>query len=224
MYIYETHMHTSPVSACACSSPAEQARSYKDRGYAGIIVTDHFVNGNSGCPRKLPWNKKMEFFASGYEKAKKEGGPLGLDVFFGWEYNIHGTEFLTYGLSLDFLMAHPEIESMTAARYSAFIRGEGGYIAQAHPYRDGFWIANPLPVEPRLIDGVEVYNAGQPASVNAQAYEFARLHNLPMQAGSDSHHTDIPFTSGIALPKKAESIFDIIAAIKTKQAELIVPR
>ncbi|MDR0293751.1 MAG: PHP domain-containing protein [Oscillospiraceae bacterium] len=222
-YLYETHMHTSPVSACAASSPASQARAYKRRDYAGIIVTDHFTNGNSGCPPGLPWDEKMAFFASGYEEAKKEGGRCGLDVFFGWEFNVEGTEFLTYGLSLDFLLAHPDMDKLPIRQYSGLVRSAGGYLAQAHPFRTANWIRNPGAVAPDLMDGVEVYNAGIPDEANTKAFDFARLHGLPVQAGSDSHHEILPFSSGIALPKKAESIADIIDAIKTNRAELILP-
>jgi hypothetical protein len=223
MFLYETHMHTSPVSACAHSSPTEQTRAYKSRGYTGIIVTDHFVNGHSTCPRNLPWKKRIEYFASGYEEAKKEGDLYGLDVFFGLEYNINGTEFLTYGLSVDFLLERPEIEYMTAEQYSDLVRSSGGYLAQAHPYREGYWIKNQYPVEPHLIDGIEVYNGGMPDNINRKAFEFAQKHDLPMQSGSDSHDKHLPFAGGIALYKRAESIFDIISAIKSKQAELILP-
>ncbi|MCL2030982.1 MAG: PHP domain-containing protein [Oscillospiraceae bacterium] len=223
MYLYETHLHTAPVSACAAGSPAAQVRAYKAAGYAGIIVTDHFFNGNSGCPSDWPWDKKLEFFTSGYRQAEREGRLCGLDVFFGLEYCIRGTEFLTYGLSPEFLAAHPGMDTLTAAQYSALVRDGGGYLAQAHPYRKDWWIASPFPVDPGLIDGVEVYNASMPDAVNAKAREFARLHGLPAQAGSDSHSIGLPFMSGIGLARRAESIGEIIDALKAKRAKLIVP-
>ena len=223
MFLYETHAHTSLVSACADVSPAQQVRAYKDRGYAGIIVTDHFINGNSSCPHKLPWSQKMAYIAAGYEHAKTEGDSCGLDVFFGWEYAVAGTEFLTYGLGLDFLVEHPNLDRLTVEQYSALVRQRGGYLAQAHPYRKAYWIASPHPVEPSLIDGVEVYNASMPDSVNQSALDFARQHGLPMQAGSDSHSAFLGFPSGIALHRRAGSIFDIIDAIKTNQAQMILP-
>jgi len=216
-------MHTSPVSACAAVSPTAQVHAYKRRGYTGIIITDHFVNGNTGCPRNLSWDKKMEFFVNAYETAKQAGDSCGLDVFFGWEYSIHGSDFLTYGLTVDFLLTHPEIERMDIEEYSALIRMSGGYIAQAHPYRTGGWIASPYPVAPHLLDGVEVFNASIPEHFNKEAFDFARKHNLPMQSGSDSHSEDLSFASGIVLQKKAESIHDIINALKMKQAQLILP-
>jgi hypothetical protein len=167
----------------------------------------------------------MAFFTKGYELAGKEGARIGLDVFFGFEFNVNGMEFLTYGLSPDFLLAHPDMDRLSVRQYSDLIRSSGGYLAQAHPYRKAYWIEKSGPVDPSLIDGVEVYNAStiDDKSSNARAHAFARLHGLPMQSGTDSHHTGLSFTSGVALPKKAESIFDIIEAIKTGRAELILP-
>jgi len=221
-YKYETHMHTSKVSRCARSTAVEQVRAYKNRGYAGVIITDHFINGNCNCPRELPWKQKMDFFASGYEEALAEGKKCGLDVFYGWEYCIRGTEFLTYGLDQAFLLANPGFDKLTAAAYSALVRKSGGYLAQAHPFRDDSYIDYKLPVAPYLLDGVEIYNASMPASTNAKAAAFAKQHGVCAQAGSDSHHKDFPAPSGIALDKRAESIFDIIAAIRENRAELLI--
>ena len=98
-FLYETHMHTHPVSACAVSSPEEMVRYYKEQGFTGIVVTDHFINGNTNCPQHFSWEKKIEFYASGYNRAKIEGDKCGLDVFFGLEYSYQGTDFLVYGIT-----------------------------------------------------------------------------------------------------------------------------
>ena len=222
-YLYETHMHTAEVSACAVSSAAAQVRAYKERGYAGVIVTDHFINGNSIIPHHYQWGKKMSMFASGYENAKAEGDLCGLDVFFSWEYSIEGSDFLTYGLDMEFLLARPGIDSLPIEDYSGLVRACGGFIVQAHPFRSAYYIKNQFPVAPSLLDGVEVYNASMPPDVNDKALTFATRHGLPMQAGSDSHNVDLRFASGVALEKKAESIFDIINAVKTGAARLILP-
>lgn len=222
-YLYETHMHTSRVSACASSTPAEQARAYKSRGYAGVIVTEHFINGNSKCPRNLSWEGKMDFYVSGYEETAAEGAKCGLDVFFGLEFTIRGSDFLTYGINKEFLLANPGIDKLPIEKYSELVRKYGGYLAQAHPYRDEWYIEYKFPVSPELLDGVEVYNASMNTATNEKAREFAHLHNLPVQAGSDSHDKNFQSPSGIALENKANSIFDIIRAIKERRAELILP-
>lgn len=220
-FLYETHMHTSESSKCGQSSAAQQVRAYKKRGYSGIIITDHFINGHCTCPRHLPWHEKMRHSISGYTAAKKEGDKCGLDVFLGWEFYHKGLEFLTYGLGLDFLLAHPDIDKKAPAEYSSIVRENGGYIAQAHPYRTSSYIINPGPVDPSLLDGIEVFNASEYKEHNRKAFEFAKKHGLPMQAGSDSHSTHVEYPSGIAMQKKAESIHDIIAAITSHQVELL---
>ena len=108
-YKYETHLHTREGSACARATAAEQVRSYYEAGYAGIIVTDHFFNGNTAVPRNLPWEERVNLFCLGYENAKAEGDRLGMDVFFGWESGYYGTDFLIYGLDKDWLLKHDDI-------------------------------------------------------------------------------------------------------------------
>ena len=220
-YLYETHMHTSEVSGCALSSAAQQVAAYKKRRYTGIIITDHFVNGYTICPKKLPWEKKMEFFVSGYNEAKKAGNILGLDVFLGWEFTIRGADFLTYGLDLDFLLAYPGLDKLEIEQYSTLVREHGGYLAQAHPFRDEYYIEHNYPVAPHLIDGVEVYNVVDKKIANAKALAFAKEHDLPIQAGTDSHGRGNLYYSGIMLEKKAETIHDIIDAIKSRQITII---
>jgi len=220
-YKYETHMHTSEVSACAINSAAQQVLSYKKQGYTGIIITDHFINGNSTCPGKLTWEQKMHHIATGYENAKAAGMKHDLDVFFGWEFTIRPSDFLTYGLDIDFLIAHPNLDKVSIEEYSALVRENGGYLAQAHPYRSPWYLGISRPVSPHLVDGIEVFNAIDSDKSNHAALTFAKKHNLPIQGGSDAHRTYNHGYSGIRLSKKAESIHDIINEIKAKNVEVI---
>jgi len=219
-FLYETHMHTAEVSGCAISSAEQQVVTYKSRGFTGIIVTDHFINGYSNCPKNITWEEKMRFIVSGYEAAKVAGDTHGLDVFLGWEFSTGGADFLTYGLDLNFLLGFPGIDELNIEEYSKIVRESGGYLAQAHPYREEYYIENPFPVAPRLIDGVEVYNAMDKKEVNAKAYKYAEENDLPMQSGTDSHGRGFRFFKGIALKRRAESIHDIIYAIKERKVRL----
>ena len=222
-FLYETHMHSSEVSACATKTAVWQVHSFKEKGYTGVIFTDHFINGYTRCPNYLPWDEKMRFTVQGYEKAKIEGDKCGLDVFFGWEYTIRGSDFLTYGLDIDFLLAHPDLDRLSIEEYSAVVRQNGGFLAQAHPYKDDFYIDYKYPVDHRLIDAVEVYNSNIPDKTNKKAFIFARKYNLPMLAGTDCHGKPGQFNSGIKLAERANNIFDIIKAIKTHNVELVLP-
>ena len=225
MFLYETHVHTSSVSACAVSTGAEQVRAYKARGYTGIIITDHFFTGNIRYTSASRWDKKLEFFVAGYKEAKRAGDKIGLDVFFGWEYTIYGSDFLTYGLGLDFLLANPKLGStVRIEEYSRLIRSNGGYLAQAHPFREAYWIQSPRAVNPEYIDGVEVLNCNMTDACNEKAFKFAKKYSLPMQAGTDAHEAGACYgISGIKLTKRAKNIHDVIDAIKTGRVELILP-
>ena len=163
----------------------------------------------------------MRHVVSGYEKAKQAGDKYGLDVFLGWEFTVKGADFLTYGLDLNFLLANPDVDKLSIMEYSELVRRCGGFLAQAHPYRDEYYIEHNYPTKPDLIDAIEVYNSMDRKTANAKALAFAEKHDLPMQAGTDSHSIRERHYSGIALQEKAESIYDIIEAIKTRNVTLL---
>lgn len=68
MYLYETHLHTAPVSRCAGASVAETLCYYQSLGYAGVFITNHFIDGNINTDRALPYEDRIRFFFSDYEE------------------------------------------------------------------------------------------------------------------------------------------------------------
>jgi histidinol phosphatase-like PHP family hydrolase len=134
-YLYETHLHTSQVSLCGRSRGAEYIRMYKDRGYTGIFVTDHFFHGNCSINRNLPWREWVKYFCQGYEDAWNEGKRRGLDVFFGWEETFDNDDYLVYGLDRDWLLEHPEVRNWTRKDQYETVKSSGGVVIQAHPFR-----------------------------------------------------------------------------------------
>ena len=85
MYRYETHLHTFPVSKCAKADVAENLKFYKELGYDGVFITNHFLDGNINIPEETPYAEQLEFYFSDYEKAVELGKDLGLKVFCGVE-------------------------------------------------------------------------------------------------------------------------------------------
>lgn len=187
---YETHMHTSEASACAGSTGAEMARAHKEAGYDGIFVTDHFFNGNSAIPRDLPWIERVHRFCLGYAHAKTEGEKIGLKVFFGFEFNFHGAEFLVYNLDESWLAAHEDVDRWRVREALSAMREDGAFIVQAHPFRERDYIDH-IQLFPRDIDGVEAVNAAhhgeEGRKMNERAFAYAGMYGLPVTGGSDSH-------------------------------------
>ena len=219
MYKYETHVHTSEVSACANATGAAQARFYKSLGYTGIIITDHFFNGNSSIPRELPWTEKVKRFCLGYENAKKSGEEIGLDVFFGWEYSYKGSDFLTYGLDKQWLMENPIVMDMDLNSYCDFVRDQGGIVIHAHPFREASYISM-IRLIPRKCDGVEIVNSNRTELENRMAAIYAENYDLLPFAGSDNHTAAQDKLNGIALQKKITDSHEFVQLIKNKKYRL----
>ena len=140
MYKYETHLHTSPVSACAAASIRQQMEFYKSKGYDGIFVTNHFIDGNI-CHeiRNKSYAERIEFFFSDYEEGKKLEKEIGIKVFYGLETAGAG-EFLVYGLDKQWFLDHPEIEGMKKSAQLKLYMDNGALIVNAHPFREASYI------------------------------------------------------------------------------------
>lgn len=214
-FCMELHMHTSQSSACGMGTPAEMVAAYLQAGYDGILLTDHFLNGNTCVDRSQPWEKQIDDYCLAYEMAKAEGDKVGLAVYFGYEFNYYTTEFITIGMDKNWLKAHPEIMTMTPEEYLQLVRRDGGINIHAHPFREEKYIHTHR-FYPDLVDAVEVLNLGNKKQVfNDRAYEYAVKHHLPMTSGSDCHSPKGKKGAGIALEKKPESIQDIISCIRS---------
>lgn len=217
-YKYDPHMHTSEGSACSNSTAAEMVVKYKNEGYTGIFVTDHFFNGNSCIPRDLPWEERIDLYCKGYEHALEKGKEIGLDVFFGFEYGGGSADLLTYGLDGKWLLEHPEILDMSVHEYIAFVHSYGGMVIHAHPFRMEDYIKE-FTLCPRLEDGVEIVNASNRfKEFNDHAAEYAKWYDLPVTAGSDSHNDSYRFyPGGIVTDFKITSPADYIDAVKNRK-------
>ena len=186
MFRYETHLHTWPVSKCAKASVRENLEFYKSQGFAGVFITNHFINGNINIDRSRPYEERIEFYYSDYEEACRIGGEIGLQVFDGVEMTYGGTDFLIYGLHKNWYLAHPEIEQMKMSELLAFLMSEGALVIQAHPYREANYIDH-IRLYPRHVHGVETYNACRTELENAMAEHYADSYGLLHFAGTDNH-------------------------------------
>ncbi|MHC6202759.1 PHP-associated domain-containing protein [Breznakiellaceae bacterium SP9] len=217
-FLYETHLHTCQASACAAAYGHEYIQAYIDKGYTGIIVTEHFYNGNSSVSRHIPWRQWVDAFCRGYEDAFNEGLRRGLDVFFGWEETFRGDDYLVYGLDKAWLLAHPEAKHWDLKTQYQTVKEYGGCVVHAHPFRQHYYI-NGIFLSPYLVDAVEVANAGNhESSYDALALLYAQKLGLPLTAGSDIHYReqiDSNNIFGVYSKTRFSSIADFVEAIRT---------
>ena len=185
-YLYETHMHTYPVSKCGKVGVREALEYYKRLGYTGVFITNHFIDGNIGCNKDLPYAEIIDFYFSDYEEGKKIGEEIGLSVFLGVESSYKGTDFLIYGLDKSWYLAHPEILEIKKSEMLPLMMDEGALIIQAHPYREAGYIDH-IRLFPRQVHGVEVFNACRTELENYMAEHYSKAYSLLRFSGSDNH-------------------------------------
>ena len=142
-----------------------------------------------------------------------------LDVFFGFEYSYHGTDFLVYGLEEDWLLAHPEIMEMRTSEFCRFARSEGGLVVQAHPYREASYIDH-IRLFPRVVDGLEVINAHGDERMYRLAGTLANAYGLQTTAGSDIHGGAQTELAGMEFKEKLTSARDYAERIKKGQGSV----
>ena len=234
-YKYETHLHTSEASACGSSKAADYISVYKRIGYDGIFVTDHFFGGNTCVSFELDWSARIQQYCSGYEAALEEaqkqneidGGNF--KVFFGIEQTFDGDDYLIYGLNKEWLLAHPEIESMNHGQLFEAVSQAGGLMIQAHPFRlRGYMQA--IHLHPREVHGIEVYNGGNTPDQNELALAYAKAYDFPMTSGSDIHNITFALENkiegkmnlgGMEFDEPLNNIEDYIRLIKEKKGRIL---
>lgn len=220
MYKYETHLHTYPVSRCAKVGVEEMLAFYKQAGYDGVFITNHFLDGNINFDTKAAsYEDAIHFYFSDYEKALEVGKEIGLKVFCGVEMGQRGTHFLVYGLDKDWYLAHPEIVEMKQSEELAFLRENGALIIQAHPYREERFIDH-IRLFPRHVHGVEIINAVQSEFVNNMGRLYAESYGLIKFAGSDNHWAGkAKALAGMQSPVPIKDEQDFIEQVKNGNME-----
>ncbi len=219
-FLYETHCHSIEASACARSTAVEMAKAHKEAGYAGMVLTNHNWGGNTAVSRDLSWNDFIDAFFAPFYDAAKWGAANDFQVFPGYEAGYDGTEFLIYGIDVEWMYEHPELRDATVAEQFDIIHSGGGIVVHAHPFREAFYIKE-IRLFPEYIDGVEAVNAahsspyaGEPAlEYNERALDYAAKLNVFITGGSDTHSVNL-LGGGMAFPTKLTDIWDLARRLK----------
>lgn len=221
-FCLEMHLHTSNASACASVSAGDMARMYKTAGYDGVIVTDHFLTGNTCVNRELPWVEQVDAFFKGFEEAYEVGKEIGLRVFEGLEYSDHGTDFIVLGLSREWIKSNQRMIYMQPEVFLPLFKEAGAFIIQAHPYREAHYVRE-VRQYPDLVDAIEVVNLGNSDNTwNEKAFELATNRQMPMTAGSDCHHFgNCFFGAGIRLDHEPKDLNEVCDIIKSREGYTI---
>lgn len=224
------HCHTAGRSPCACVQPERIAELYRQAGFDGLMVTDHFISylfedyypeGSEEC--------KVDFWLDGYRRVKAAGEKLGLCVMLGMElnlapYNEPGIgypvcEFLCCGLTEDFILAHPRLYELRQEECFELLDGNGILMYQAHPFR-----GRSRPGSPLFLHGAEVFNANvRHQSHNALAECWVKEFGLIPLAGDDFHQEGDQGRAWIETQRKVASAPELAEEIRAGRYEIGLP-
>ena len=219
-YKYELHCHTGMVSRCGRVLPEEIVKLYKEQGYSGIVVTDHYSPMTWRkplqiiCPHKTGGN---EFYLSSYREMKKYETD-DFSVLFGIELRHYGTanDYLIYGVEEEWFEKQGNLMSVYEKDVFKLMDSQGYLVYQAHPFRPGIRRCNP-----DYIHGVEVYNGKCNKEQNQKALQWAQENGKLMVSGSDFHVAKQLAKGGIITTKPIRTNSDLLQVLKSQDFEMI---
>lgn len=216
IYKTELHCHTSGVSNCATSTPEQTVDRYLAAGYTTIVVSNHF-NSHTFTNKRFDhsnytWEQKVDYFMTGYHELVAAANGR-LHIILGCELRLtkDPNDYLLIGITEEFLRSHPNLTEIPLKELRPAINEIGGYLVQAHPFRNKMRIT-----KPEYLDGIEVYNGhkGHDAR-NPFARLWAEQYGLMQFSGSDYHHYDRSIISGgIATESPITTTEDLLRVLK----------
>jgi hypothetical protein len=217
MFKTELHAHSSEVSFCSSVSARDVAEKYIGAGYSTVVLSNHFEYSTMSR-REESYSDFVLRHAAACD-ALRDAALGRLNVIFGAELRFRSAinDYLLYGATPEFLLAHPDVFDMTPSEFSTIARDAGVLFVQAHPFRNGMVVINPA-----YLDGVEIFN-GSPGhnSRNDVAEMWAKKHSLIPTSGSDFHHVHDTPNAGILTECEIKTAAELVSILRDGKYELI---
>lgn len=218
---FELHTHTKENDIVVTKNAPEIVKMYHDKGYEGMVITNHLFDLSLEWYRDVlqnaPHEKIVDHYLTGYRNAKKAGDALDMIILLGLELRFDNTinDYLVYGIDEDFLYNSPLLNTLTLDEFLK-IKPENALVYQAHPFRDNMTITNP-----KKLFGVEVYNGGTDKLRNEMANIWADLYGLKKISGSDYHVPEHLAKGGVSFYNRVETINELVTELKNERYTLI---
>lgn len=222
MYKFELHVHTAECDKCAELSGAELVRAYRQKGYSGMVVTDHyfsyFFNWFSDELDGKDKDKVIERWLKGYYAARAEGEKTGFTVLPGAEVRIDGSinDYLVFGLLEKDFYSLPYLNRLDSIDEVIRLLPDYAHVVQAHPFRNGMTVC-----DPSGIFGIEVFNGGTEPFRNEMAHTFAKHYGKAMTSGSDCHGLSAVGKGGIITDSPIKTSSDLSRILKSGDYRII---
>lgn len=205
----ELHAHTSPASTCAQLTTEEVLTTFKNDGYDGIAITNHFYS-REGYTMK----GQVDLFRSELYSALEMGEKLGIKVYAGAELRfskVNDNDYLFFGYDPDDLYYIRQLLELDLETFVKNYKTDDMFLIQAHPFRDRMERNNP-----ELLDGVEVFNMHPNHNSRvAVAARFANEQGKVMTMGTDFHHPNHDNLCATRAPYLPENEKELVKLLKS---------
>lgn len=212
---FDTHVHTNETSRCGKVRASEMVKMYKNEGYSGVVITDHYTKDFFDDLPDITWEEKINRFSDGYKNAFEAGCRLGLTVIAGIElrFTENANDYLVYGINEKFLKENRELYNLGLNEFRKIADSYNLLIYQAHPFRKNMERA-----KPDLLDGVEIFN-GNPRheSDNEKALKYACDNFLKMISGSDFHRSEDLARGGIVISRNIKDSAELVHILNNNE-------
>lgn len=216
-YKYELHCHTKTVSRCGRVEPKEIVKLYKNQGYSGIVVTDHYSPLTFTFKGYFNPQSECEFYLSSYFEMKKyEDSDFSVMLGMELRHYASANDYLIYGLDADWLRKQGNLMAVWERRMYQMMHEQGYLVYEAHPFRPGRTRCNP-----KYIDGVEIYNGKTEKKLNDKAYEWAQRTGRLMVSGSDFHTPENLARGGIITDSPIRNNAELVETLKAQNFKMI---
>jgi predicted metal-dependent phosphoesterase TrpH len=219
-YKYELHCHTGDVSRCAAIDAEKLVEMYKEKGYDGIVITDHyspqtFLDKHLFCPQR-----EVDFYLSGYKKALAAAGN-DFTVLLGMELRFYGNgnDYLVYGMTENFIRENGNLMTYYPRRFHKLAQKNNMIFIQAHPFRPYIFRTNP-----KYLDGCEIYNAkDRDKGINQRSEAWAEKYNMKIRTGGADFHREAHEgnMSGIITEKRIENNNDLLEILRKNEFKIL---
>ena len=217
MFKTELHCHSLDISQCARVSTTDIIERYTNGGYNTLVLSNHFTL-DTMKNKANGWEDFVEKFVGAYEKLKAEAqGKLNILLGAELRFNQNSNDYLLFGITKNFLLAHPEIFDLNPEKLYPILKENNILIIQAHPFRNGMTV-----IRPCFLDGVEVFNGHMGHdSRNEIADAWADKFGLIKTSGTDFHYKDVPTNAGILTENEIVSMEQLVEVLKSGNYTLV---
>ncbi len=223
--LFDMHVHTAEGSPCASIKNEEMVVAYKEKGFDGVVITNHISRWYMVNHYSLCYEDYCKLNHEVYLDAKEKGEKVGLKVLYGQELSLDTTyhnDYLVYGLTLEQMLEYGDMMKWTPEKLKEASVSDGFVYYHAHPFRNGASV-----VSPDLLFGMELFNGSHDfeRTWEDQRNDIANLwadkYKLHKIAGSDCHHIDRVGMAGVRFMSEINDINDLLSALREDNYYLV---